>query len=93
MQLDLNDEETFALLKNRALSISAAKGCRLGDSRNISQSGGAANGGDIGFLLSEAYSEVREDVLEERGVPETDFPAECPFSRDEVLSRSFLPES
>ena len=42
--------------------------------------------------LSEAYAEAREDALEETGLPEADFPAECPFSPDEVLSRSFLRE-
>jgi hypothetical protein len=36
--------------------------------------------------------EAREDAREETGLPEADFPAECPFSQDEVLSRSFFPE-
>jgi ribosomal protein L29 len=42
--------------------------------------------------LSEAYSDAREDTAEETGLPETQFPAECPFTPDEVLSRGFLPE-
>jgi hypothetical protein len=46
----------------------------------------------VAETLSEAYAEAREDALEETGLPETDFPAECPFTPDEVLSRSFLPE-
>ena len=46
----------------------------------------------VAETLSEAYAEAREDALEETGLPEADFPAECPFSPDEVLSRSFLPE-
>jgi hypothetical protein len=43
-------------------------------------------------VRSEAYAEAREDTLEETGLPETDFPAECPFTPDEILSRDFLPE-
>ena len=46
----------------------------------------------VAETLSEAYAEAREDALEETGLPEGDFPVECPFSPDEVLSRSFLPE-
>jgi Domain of unknown function DUF29 len=46
----------------------------------------------VAETLLEAYAEAREDALEETGLPEGDFPAECPFSPDEVLSRSFLPE-
>jgi hypothetical protein len=46
----------------------------------------------VGEALMEAYAEAREDAAEETGLPETDFPAECPFSADEVLSRDFLPE-
>jgi ribosomal protein L29 len=42
--------------------------------------------------LAEAYSDAREDAAEETGLPETEFPAECPFTSDEVLSRGFLPE-
>jgi hypothetical protein len=46
----------------------------------------------IGEVLSEAYSDAREDAPEQTGLPETAFPAECPFTPDEVLSRDFLPE-
>jgi hypothetical protein len=46
----------------------------------------------VAETLSEAYAEAREDTLEETGPPETDFPAECPFTPDEILSRDFLPE-
>jgi len=42
--------------------------------------------------LAEAYADAREDAAEEAGLPETAFPAECPFSPEEVLSRRFLPE-
>ncbi len=42
--------------------------------------------------LPEAYRDAREDAAEETGIAETEFPAECPFSLDEVLARDFLPE-
>jgi Domain of unknown function DUF29 len=42
--------------------------------------------------LPQAYGDAREAAAEETGLPETEFPAECPFALDEVLSRSFLPE-
>ena len=43
-------------------------------------------------VLPGAYGDAREDAAAETGVAETDFPIECPFSLDEVLARSFLPE-
>jgi Domain of unknown function DUF29 len=46
----------------------------------------------VAEALSEAYSDAREDAVEQTGLTETDFPAECPFTVDEVLSRQFLPE-
>jgi hypothetical protein len=46
----------------------------------------------VAETLAEAYSDAREDAAEETGLPETEFPAECPFTPDEVLSRGFLPE-
>lgn len=46
----------------------------------------------IGKALAEAYSDAREDAPEETALPETEFPPECPFTPEEVLSRSFLPE-
>ena len=46
----------------------------------------------IGEALAEAYSDAREDAPEDTGLPEPDFPAECPFTPEEVMSRSFLPE-
>ncbi len=42
--------------------------------------------------LPQSYSDARESAVEETGLPATEFPAECPFTLDEVLSRSFLPE-
>jgi ribosomal protein L29 len=43
--------------------------------------------------LTEAYGDAREAASNQTGLPETEFPTECPFTPDEVLSRSFLPES
>lgn len=42
-------------------------------------------------VLAQAYREACEDAADETGLPESVFPAECPFTLDEVLSRSFLP--
>jgi Domain of unknown function DUF29 len=42
--------------------------------------------------LTEAYRDACEDAAEETGLATSEFPAECPFTLDEVLSRSFLPE-
>lgn len=41
--------------------------------------------------LPQAYRDAREDPAEEIGLTEPDFPAECPFSLDDVLARDFLP--
>jgi hypothetical protein len=46
----------------------------------------------VNGVLAEMYDEAREEASNETGLPETDFPAECPFTADEVLSGSFLPE-
>jgi hypothetical protein len=46
----------------------------------------------VGNALKDVYRDAREDAAEETGFAETDFPAECPFSLDDVLARDFLPE-
>jgi len=46
----------------------------------------------VAETLPEAYGEAREDAVEETGLPEAEFPIECPFTSEEVLSRAFLPE-
>ena len=46
----------------------------------------------VNEALAEAYSDALEAASNETGLPETDFPTECPFTPDEVLSRAFLPE-
>jgi Domain of unknown function DUF29 len=46
----------------------------------------------VNEALAEAYSDAREAASNDTGLPETDFPTECPFTAEQVLSRSFLPE-
>jgi Domain of unknown function DUF29 len=46
----------------------------------------------VNEALAEAYSDAREAASNDTGLPETDFPTECPFTVEQVLSRSFLPE-
>ena len=46
----------------------------------------------VSEVLVEAYSDAREAASNETGLPETEFPVECPFSPDEILSRDFLPD-
>jgi hypothetical protein len=42
--------------------------------------------------LAEAYSHAGERAVEELKLLQPDFPAECPYTLDQVLSHSFLPE-
>jgi hypothetical protein len=42
--------------------------------------------------LRDAYSDARERVVEELGLLQPDFPAECPFTAEQVLASDFLPE-
>ena len=46
----------------------------------------------LAAALPQAYSQARENAADETGFAATEFPAECPFTLDEVLSRAFLPE-
>jgi hypothetical protein len=46
----------------------------------------------VADALTEVYNDAREDAADETGLAATEFPAECPFTLDEVLSRAFLPE-
>lgn len=43
-------------------------------------------------VLDRIYSAAREDAAKETGIPERQFPRNCPFTPDEVLSSSFPPE-
>jgi hypothetical protein len=42
-------------------------------------------------LISEAYVEGREKAARETGLLETTFPAECPFTLEQILAEDFLP--
>jgi len=42
--------------------------------------------------LGEAYADARQRVIETLQLLHPDFPLECPFSLEQVLSRDFLPE-
>ena len=46
----------------------------------------------IGEALSRAYKRARTVAAEETGLPETTFPAECPFTPEQILAEEFLPE-
>jgi hypothetical protein len=40
----------------------------------------------------EVYADARQSAVDETGLPEQTFPPECPFSIDQILDRSYLPE-
>jgi hypothetical protein len=42
--------------------------------------------------LFRAYSDARINAAEETGLSESEFPKDCPFTPDEVMSGSFYPE-
>lgn len=42
--------------------------------------------------LGQAYSDARERVVEELTLLQPDFPTDCPFTFDQVLLHSFVPE-
>ena len=44
-------------------------------------------------LLGEAYVEARDKASDETGLEETAFPADCPFTPEQILSEDFLPEA
>jgi hypothetical protein len=43
-------------------------------------------------MLARAYIRARQDAIDETGLPATAFPAECPFTPEQILSEDFLPE-
>jgi hypothetical protein len=43
-------------------------------------------------MLAQAYAIARARAIAETGLADDAFPAACPFSLDDVLSRSYLPE-
>jgi hypothetical protein len=42
--------------------------------------------------LAETYSDARQRVIEAMGLLQPGFPTDCPFTLDQVLSHSFVPE-
>ncbi len=42
--------------------------------------------------ITEAYTEAREYASFETGIPESDFPAEVPYSLTQTLDKSFYPD-
>ncbi len=42
--------------------------------------------------LSATYTRARRKAIGETGLPDTTFPADCPFTLDQVLAEDFLPE-
>jgi Domain of unknown function DUF29 len=46
----------------------------------------------VNEALAEAYSAARQTASNQTGLLDTEFPAECPFTADQVLSDAFLPE-
>ena len=45
-----------------------------------------------GHLIPEAYTEARDKAAQETGLPETNFPIDCPFTPEQILEKDFLPE-
>jgi hypothetical protein len=45
----------------------------------------------IGALIAEAYAEGREKAAGETGLSEAMFPADCPFTPEQILAADFLP--
>ena len=46
----------------------------------------------VSALMAEHYTRCIKDTAEEKGLSETVFPPECPWTVDEVLDESFWPE-
>jgi Domain of unknown function DUF29 len=44
------------------------------------------------IMLGESYAIARARAIAETGLADEVFPAACPFTADEVMSRAFLPE-
>jgi hypothetical protein len=42
--------------------------------------------------LEEPYGGARERTIEDLGLLQPDFPADCPFTPDQILAKDFLPE-
>ena len=42
--------------------------------------------------LSRAYRKAVEDAIDEMGLLQPDFPAQCPYSLEQILDTLFFPE-
>lgn len=49
-------------------------------------------GPTLARALTKAYSRAAARVIAETGLPETTFPAECPFTPEQILDETFLLE-
>ena len=47
----------------------------------------------VATMLPEAYEIARNRAIAETGLADSVFPEPCPFTADEVLTRSYLPEA
>lgn len=47
----------------------------------------------LGDVAQEEYPHARTGAAEETGLPETAFPAACPFTVEDILDPAFLPEA
>jgi len=46
----------------------------------------------VAQLIPDAYTEARDKAAQETGFAESMFPAECPFTPDQIMAEDFLPE-
>ncbi len=46
----------------------------------------------VAQILPRDFNHARRKAIDETELPETSFPAECPFTADQVLAEDFLPE-
>jgi hypothetical protein len=46
----------------------------------------------VAEMLAGLYEKARQDAIDETGLPAAIFPPECPFTPEQILSESFLPE-
>jgi hypothetical protein len=42
--------------------------------------------------LSALYTRAKRKAIGETGLPEATFPADCPFTPDQILAEDFLPQ-
>jgi hypothetical protein len=47
---------------------------------------------EVGRLATTIYADARRSAAAETGIPEADFPDECPFAVANILSDSLLPK-